>query len=96
MSSSSSPALLIHQGTCHALFAYDVGWAIDLVEAERRIAAGTELLATAHFDNSELNPNNPDPSATVYWGEGTTDEMFSTRFKYRVIGHPNEIAAQRE
>lgn len=42
MSSSSSPALLIHQGTCHALFAYDVGWAIDLVEAERRIAAGTE------------------------------------------------------
>ncbi len=42
MSSPSSPALLIHQGTCHALFAYDVGWAIDLVEAERRITAGTE------------------------------------------------------
>lgn len=35
-------SLVIHQGTCYALFAYDVGWAIDLAEAERRIAAGTE------------------------------------------------------
>lgn len=40
--SSPSQSLLIHQGTCYALFAYDIGWAIDLVEAERRITAGTE------------------------------------------------------
>lgn len=49
-----------------------------------RLKAGTELLATGHFDNSPLNPNNPDPSATVVWGQQTTDEMFSTRFKYRL------------
>jgi hypothetical protein len=40
--SSSRETLLIHQGTCYALFAYDIGWAIDLVEAEHRITAGTE------------------------------------------------------
>jgi hypothetical protein len=51
-----------------------------------RIAAGTELLATAHFDNSRFNPNNPDPSAEVTWGQQTlTDEMFSTRFLYRRV-----------
>jgi hypothetical protein len=49
-----------------------------------RLPAGTELLATAHFDNSSLNPNNPDPSAEVLWGQ-ITDEMFSTRFRYRLV-----------
>ena len=49
------------------------------------VLAGTELLASGDFDNSRLNPNNPDPSATVEWGQQTHDEMFSTRFKYRVF-----------
>jgi hypothetical protein len=49
------------------------------------VPAGAELLATGHFDNSSLNPNNPDPSAEVVWGQQTTDEMFSTRFKYRLL-----------
>jgi hypothetical protein len=48
------------------------------------VPAGTELLATGHFDNSKLNPNNPDPSAEVLWGQQTYNEMFSTRFKYRL------------
>ena len=51
-----------------------------------RLPAGAELAATAVFDNSKLNPNNPDPSAEVTWGQQTkTDEMFSTRFKYRTL-----------
>lgn len=50
-----------------------------------KLPAGTELLATFHYDNSDLNPNNPDPSAEVLWGQQTTDEMFSTRFKYRLV-----------
>lgn len=48
-----------------------------------RVLAGTELLATAVFDNSRFNPNNPDPSVEVEWGQQTEDEMFSLRFKYR-------------
>jgi hypothetical protein len=49
------------------------------------LPAGTELLATGHFDNTDLNPNNPDPSAEISWGQQTTTgEMFSTRFKFRL------------
>jgi len=37
---------------------------------------GTQLLVTAHFDNSESNPRNPHkPPKLVTWGEATTDEM---------------------
>lgn len=35
-------SLTIQSGTCHALFAYEVAYAIDLEAAERRIAAATE------------------------------------------------------
>jgi hypothetical protein len=55
------------------------------------LEAGTELLATGHFDNSPINPNNPDPTAEVRWGQQSSDEMFSTRFKYRYL---NENASQ--
>jgi thiol-disulfide isomerase/thioredoxin len=48
------------------------------------LAAGAELVATAVFDNSAMNPNNPDPTVVVNWGQQTTDEMFSVRFKYRL------------
>lgn len=34
--------LRISQGTCYALFAYEVAYAIDLAGAERRLAAGAE------------------------------------------------------
>jgi hypothetical protein len=48
------------------------------------VPAGAELVATVYFDNSKLNPNNPNPSADVYWGLQTADEMLSTRFQYRL------------
>ncbi len=34
--------LVIERGTCHVLFAYDVGFSVDLADAERRIAALTQ------------------------------------------------------
>jgi hypothetical protein len=49
-----------------------------------RLPAGSELLATVFYDNSSLNPSNPDPSREVLWGQQTSDEMFSTWFRYRV------------
>jgi len=62
-----------------------------------RLPAGAELLATGHFDNSKLNPNNPDPSAEVTWGQQTqTDEMFSTRFKFRAASEPQIAGSTRE
>ncbi|MCE9546606.1 MAG: redoxin domain-containing protein [Planctomycetia bacterium] len=64
---------------------YDANWQRTYeFETPLLLKAGTELVATGQFDNSWLNPNNPDPSATVSWGQQFWDEMFSTRFKYRL------------
>ena len=37
--------------------------------------AGTRIHCVAHFDNSEDNLANPDPTATVRWGDQTWEEM---------------------
>jgi hypothetical protein len=36
---------------------------------------GTRIECTAHFDNSADNPENPDPTKTVIWGQQSWDEM---------------------
>jgi hypothetical protein len=36
---------------------------------------GTKIECTAHFDNSPNNPENPDPTKTVIWGQMSWDEM---------------------
>lgn len=38
---------------------------------------GTRLECLAHYDNSAFNPYNPDPTATVKYGQQTHDEMFN-------------------
>ena len=40
------------------------------------------LEVIGHFDNSADNPNNPDPSAWVEWGDQTWEEMFIGYFDY--------------
>ncbi|MBX7168191.1 MAG: redoxin domain-containing protein [Pirellulales bacterium] len=55
---------------------YDFGWqTIYQLDEPRRMPAGTKLECVAHFDNSPENLNNPDPQATVTFGEQTFDEM---------------------
>ena len=39
------------------------------------LKAGTKLRAVAWYDNSRNNPHNPDPNATVTWGDQTYQEM---------------------
>jgi len=36
---------------------------------------GTRIQCTARFDNSAHNPENPDPTKTVIWGQQSWDEM---------------------
>ena len=36
---------------------------------------GTKIHCVAHFDNSAHNPNNPDPTVDVTWGDQTWEEM---------------------
>jgi hypothetical protein len=55
---------------------YHFHWQMSYRLAHARLLkAGTELQAVAWYDNSEKNPHNPDPGATVRWGEQTYDEM---------------------
>src|SRR5262249_11876820 len=55
---------------------YDFAWqATYLLERPLRLPAGTRIECTAIFDNSEDNPNNPDPTRVVSWGQQTWQEM---------------------
>lgn len=48
------------------------------------VPEGSRMHCVAHFDNSEDNLSNPDPSVTVGWGEQTWDEMMIGYFDYAV------------
>ncbi len=50
------------------------------------VPAGSELVFTGTFDNSETNPFNPDPSQTLTWGEQTWQEMFFGFYRYVEAG----------
>lgn len=39
------------------------------------VPKGSKIIVTAHFDNSERNKFNPDPTKAVRWGDPTYDEM---------------------
>jgi hypothetical protein len=45
---------------------------------------GTRLHCVAHFDNSANNPANPDPTATVTWGDQTWEEMMIGWIEYHL------------
>ena len=58
------------------------------------IPAGSQLHCVAHFDNSENNRNNPNPNATVRWGEQTWDEMLIGYFDIAVPRAVLDTAAE--
>lgn len=58
--------------------AYSFDWQLSylLEPGAVRLPAGTRIECVGHYDNSPWNPWNPDPTATVRWGEQTHEEMF--------------------
>jgi len=55
---------------------YDFGWQTTYRLAEPQLMpAGSRLDCVAEYDNSEENLNNPDPKATVGFGDQTFEEM---------------------
>ncbi len=65
---------------------YDFGWQANYRLAEPiRLPAGTRIDCTAYYDNSDKNPNNPDPAATVRWGDQTWQEMMIGFVDYAVL-----------
>ncbi|MCY2967796.1 MAG: peroxiredoxin, partial [Planctomycetota bacterium] len=55
---------------------YDFNWQTGYgLKQPLRLPKGTVLECTAHFDNSAGNPNNPDSTQEVRWGDQTWQEM---------------------
>lgn len=55
---------------------FDFYWQLSyILKQPRLLPRGTRLRWTGYFDNSALNPRNPDPSAEVRWGEQSWEEM---------------------
>jgi peroxiredoxin len=64
---------------------YDFNWQTAYRAASPiRIPKGGYLHCVAHFDNSEDNLNNPDPTKTVRWGDQTWNEMMIGYFDVAV------------
>lgn len=61
---------------------YDFNWQNSYVFSQRKLMPeGTVMHATAAFDNSADNLMNPDPKATVRWGDQTWEEMMVGTFE---------------
>ena len=70
--------------------AYDFGWQSYYILAQPLdLPKGTRIDCLAHFDNSDKNPYNPDPSKTVRWGDQTFEEMM---IGYIDIDLPRDLA----
>jgi hypothetical protein len=55
---------------------FDFGWQpYYYLETPKLLPRGTRIDCTAVYDNSANNLLNPDPSAAVFWGPQTWDEM---------------------
>ena len=65
---------------------YDFSWQRDYTFAEPiKVPAGSKLIAHFIYDNSKRNPNNPDPSKQVVWGDQSWEEMFYMAIRYRWV-----------
>ena len=72
---------------------YDFTWQYRYVlRTPTQLPRGTVVTATAVYDNTAQNKNNPDPAATVRAGRQTTDEMFQACFEI-CRTHENRLAA---
>ena len=55
---------------------YEFDWQnLYTLDRPKPMPEGTIIHTEAHFDNSDENPNNPDPRRAVTFGEQTWDEM---------------------
>ena len=55
---------------------FDFNWQMVYYEAKPRLLPkGTKIKLDAHWDNSANNRMNPDPKATIKWGDQSWDEM---------------------
>jgi len=66
---------------------FDFNWQLRYELSEPvRIEKNTTARFLATFDNSTGNPANPDPKATVTWGQQTADEMLLGYVEFYIPG----------
>ncbi len=75
--------------------AYDFNWQLTYQLAKPLLLPkGTELRATAWYDNSPNNKYNPDPKSQVHWGDQSWEEMLAgfVDFVIPANDNPRDIA----
>ncbi|MBL9080514.1 MAG: redoxin family protein [Planctomycetales bacterium] len=76
--------------------AFDFNWQRRYVFREPvRLPAGSTLRYVVHWDNTRLNPNNPDPAKRVLFGEESFDEMANVGVTYRIDEEAERTATRR-
>jgi peroxiredoxin len=76
---------------------YDFNWQTFYRLAEpRKMPAGTWILCTGGFDNSDRNPSNPNPDKRVVWGDQSFDEMFIGFMDVANVSAPDVVAAKQD
>ena len=64
---------------------YDFNWQLFYYpKTQIKLPAGSRVDLVAHYDNSEGNKNNPDPTKAVRFGEASTAEMMFGMFEFTV------------
>jgi peroxiredoxin len=67
---------------------FNFGWQNNYQLADPlAVPKGTIMHCVAHFDNSANNPNNPDPTRAVTWGDQTWEEMMIGWMEYATERH---------
>jgi hypothetical protein len=75
---------------------FDFGWQTEYWLAKPlALPKGSKLHVAAHYDNSAANRYNPDPAATVRWGDQTWEEMMIGFITYTVEGPAVATSASR-
>lgn len=58
---------------------YDFNWQLQYRLADPVLMEkGSRMIVTFHYDNSVNNPQNPDPTKVIRWGDRSEDEMMVT------------------
>jgi mono/diheme cytochrome c family protein/thiol-disulfide isomerase/thioredoxin len=75
---------------------YDFNWQHAYLLAEPLpLGKGDRLLCEATFDNSPRNRANPDPSASVRWGDQTWEEMMLAFFEIALPVDAKELGGEQ-
>jgi len=73
---------------------YNYNWQMEYQLVEPKfVPAGTRVVVTGAFDNSEQNKANPDPSRVVPWGQQSWDEMFFGQVYWKEVKSGAEVSA---